>query len=182
MADSNITKNALAAALKQLMEHTSLQKITVAQICDKCGMNRKSFYYHFKDKFDLVNWIFDTDFIALSLTTSADRWEFMEHLCQYFYQNKVFYQRALQVKGQNSFSDHLREFLCPLLQARVERILGLKDIPKICVDFFADGIVCAIERWLLDKNAMPPEHFVATIKQIVQGAAYTICQETQQNK
>ena len=62
MADSNITKRALAAALKELMEQKPFSKINVAEICEKCGMNRKSFYYHFKDKYDLVNWIFDMDF------------------------------------------------------------------------------------------------------------------------
>lgn len=28
-------------------------------------MSRKSFYYHFKDKYDLVAWIFDENFIAI---------------------------------------------------------------------------------------------------------------------
>ena len=65
MADSNITKHALAAALQELMTELPFEKINVAQICERCKMNRKSFYYHFKDKYDLVNWIFDTEFIAL---------------------------------------------------------------------------------------------------------------------
>ena len=58
MADSNITKNALATSLKKLMREKPFEKISVSDICDDCGMNRKSFYYHFKDKYDLVNWIF----------------------------------------------------------------------------------------------------------------------------
>ena len=60
MADSNITKRALATSLKELMLEQPFDKINVAQICARCNMNRKSFYYHFKDKYDLVNWIFDT--------------------------------------------------------------------------------------------------------------------------
>lgn len=48
MADSNITKSALASALKELMETTPFAKITVSDICAKCNMNRKSFYYHSK--------------------------------------------------------------------------------------------------------------------------------------
>ena len=54
MADSNITKKALAAALKELMEEMPFEKIGIGDICERCGMHRKSFYYHFKDKYDLV--------------------------------------------------------------------------------------------------------------------------------
>ena len=64
MPDSNITKNALASALKDLMKRKPFSKISVRDICDECGMNRKSFYYHFKDKYDLVNWIFYVDFVS----------------------------------------------------------------------------------------------------------------------
>ena len=49
MADSNVTKRALAAALRELVEE-DFDKIQVAQICERCDMNRKSFYYHFWDK------------------------------------------------------------------------------------------------------------------------------------
>ena len=58
MADSNVTKRALAEGLKQLMERRPFAKISVGDICESCNMNRKSFYYHFRDKYDLVNWIF----------------------------------------------------------------------------------------------------------------------------
>ena len=106
MADSNITKHALAVALQELMEEIPFEKINVAQICERCNMNRKSFYYHFKDKYDLVNWIFDTQFIALikdeQLRTNYDaHWALIEKACDYFYQNHLFYRKALQIKGQN---------------------------------------------------------------------------------
>lgn len=48
MPDSNITKKALAMAMKELMEQIPFSKISVSDICEKCGMNRKSFYYHLK--------------------------------------------------------------------------------------------------------------------------------------
>ena len=65
MADTNINKRALAAALKELMEHKAFEKISVSDICGACNMNRKSFYYHFKDKYDLVNWIFYSEFMPV---------------------------------------------------------------------------------------------------------------------
>lgn len=123
MADSNITKQALAVSLRELMAETSFDKINVAQICERCGMNRKSFYYHFRDKYDLVNWIFDTDFIALTSAAESpdslgERWDFIETVCDYFYQNRNFYRKALQIKGQNSFSNHFTEYIHPILKRR----------------------------------------------------------------
>ena len=72
MPDANITKSALARALKRLMAEKDFQKISVTDICEKCGMNRKSFYYHFKDKYDLMNWIFYTEFITMVTTKEME--------------------------------------------------------------------------------------------------------------
>ena len=47
MADSNITKLALSGALKELLEEQSFEKISVSDICERCGMNRKSFAEYF---------------------------------------------------------------------------------------------------------------------------------------
>jgi len=44
MPDSNITKRALAQTMKDLMAERPFAKISVGDICERCGMNRKSFY------------------------------------------------------------------------------------------------------------------------------------------
>ena len=85
MADSNITKKALAPALKDLMIDLPFDKINVSDICELCDMNRKSFYYHFKDKYDLVNWVFDTEFMEVVGETECLRgWEFFRKLYMAF--------------------------------------------------------------------------------------------------
>ena len=48
------TKMAIAYALKELVEEKSLNKITIQDIADKCGINRQTFYYHFPNIIDLV--------------------------------------------------------------------------------------------------------------------------------
>ena len=175
MADSNITKKALASALKTLLEDTSFKKISVADICEKCDMNRKSFYYHFKDKYDLVNWIFDNDVIAqLRNRDPDDRWDGVYRVCHYLYENRNFYCKVFQVQGQNSLSEHFREFLLPLLQDRMEELLGPGDVHQIGVNLLADGMVCAILRWILDKNCIPPEQFVAAARNVVERTAVTV--------
>ena len=182
MADSNITKQALAASLQELMREMPFEKIGVAHICEKCGMNRKSFYYHFKDKYDLVNWIFDTNFIAfaagkISGEADSDRWELIERVCEYFYEERDFYRKAFLIKGQNSFSDHFREYIFPLLKNRLVCLVGDDGADDFTVGFFSDAIICSMERWLLDKNCMPPKQFVAKIEGLVQNGAAAIYRE-----
>ena len=185
MADANITKRALAASLKELMAEQPFDKINVAQICQRCNMNRKSFYYHFKDKYDLVNWIFDTEFIELikheNLSAGyTERWEFIEKNCRYFYQNHSFYRKALQIRGQNSFSDHFREYIRPFIAERISHLFGGEQVDEFILDFFGDAVVCTMERWLRTKECMPPEQFVEKLKRLTETCAYSICRETSQ--
>ena len=53
---SQITKRALEQSLKNLLMKKPLTKITISDIADDCGINRMTFYYHFKDIYDLVEW------------------------------------------------------------------------------------------------------------------------------
>ncbi len=185
MADSNITKRALAASLKELMVDQPFEKINVAQICERCNMNRKSFYYHFKDKYDLINWIFDTEFIELLKheNLSADyteRWAFIEKINRYFYQNHSFYRKALQIDGQNSFSDHFREYIRPLIAVRISKLFGEQQWDEFTLDFLSDAVVCAMERWLRTKECLPPEQFVEKLKALIEKCAHAICREMSQ--
>lgn len=165
MADSNITKQALAGALKELIEEQSFEKISVSDICERCGMNRKSFYYHFKDKYDLVNWIFDVEFITLvNEKTYVNMWEIMPKLCDFFYENRIFYRKALCIKGQNSFSEHFSELLFPVIANRLRDILNEKEVQEFQVTFIADAVVMAFQRWIVENDEMSPKDFMCQIK------------------
>ena len=63
MANNQITKEALATALKKLLEKQPLSKISVKCITDYCNISRNTFYYHFQDKYELINWVFYTDML-----------------------------------------------------------------------------------------------------------------------
>ena len=177
MADSNLTKQAMATALKELMETEDFEKISVSDICERCHMNRKSFYYHFKDKYDLANWIFDTDFIHLSQQHSLDimnmsysyeeRWNGLLVVCKYFYENRNFYRKILRVEGQNSFSSYFRDFMYPIMEHRILALVGSAEVPQMVLDFVVDGLMCVIERWLMDKNCITAEEFMGNLKTLV---------------
>jgi len=55
-----ITKKALAASLKKQMQTIPLSKITVNDVVQECGLNRRTLYYYFYDIYDLLEWIFKT--------------------------------------------------------------------------------------------------------------------------
>ena len=60
---STITKRALAQSLKKIAGKKEINKITITDITDKCGLNRQTFYYHFKDIYDLLEWIYMNEVI-----------------------------------------------------------------------------------------------------------------------
>ena len=177
MSIRNATKLAFAVALKNLLNTKEMSAVRIQDLCRLCGTERPTFYYHFRDKYDLVNWIFDTEFMELvrahelNITVRSfdfdERWENIEVFCRYFYDNRIFYRSVLKVEGQNSFSSHFREFLQPLLRLRVEDMLE-EEVPQIVYDFVADGIVCAIKRWLLEKNCISPEEMLKSLKKLIQ--------------
>lgn len=159
MAESNTTKQALASALKELSIKSPLDKISVTDICRQCGVNRKSFYYHFQDKFDLVNWIFDSEFVALAgRVDNDDGRRTLMSLLEYLYENRTFYRRAMRIKGQNSFSEHFRELMLTTAKAKLRGIRGRinNEQFEFSISFYADAFLCTIERWLTGRDCIPP--------------------------
>ena len=101
MAKAEQTKRTLASAMKKLLAQMPYEKVSVSMIAEEAGMNRKSFYYHFTGKSDLINWILDTEFREYLETTPEEEqgWEVMEMLASYFYRERLFYKTILLSTG-----------------------------------------------------------------------------------
>ena len=177
MADSNITKRVLALTLKKLMQTESFEKINVREICEACGVSRKTFYYHFQDKYALVEWIFNSEFTAaLNQSQADDRWGFITTMCEYFYRERTFYAKLLEVTGQNSFRQYFQEFMFQalepfILHANEKLEVGLDcstDDADEMQDFFAhfisDALLIAVFRWITGGAKLPPEKFISRLK------------------
>ncbi|MDD4565615.1 MAG: TetR/AcrR family transcriptional regulator C-terminal domain-containing protein [Eubacteriales bacterium] len=165
MPDSNITKRALAEAMKELMAESPMSKITIGDIVDICAMNRKSFYYHFKDKYDLVNWIYYTEFVEDVIKNPTETSEeLLQRICDFFYENKSFYINALQVTGQNSFSEYFNEIMQKIILIRIENMIAKGENKEFYANFFADAICVSITKWLLNGAEITPQKFVNLIK------------------
>ena len=52
------TEHALALGLKKMMSHQPIDSISVLELSNKCGVSRKTFYYHYHDIYDLLTQIF----------------------------------------------------------------------------------------------------------------------------
>lgn len=168
MADSQITKNALANSLKSQMQTTPFKKISVEKICAQCSMNRKSFYYHFKDKYDLINWIFDTEFYALVKSKEfSDEWELLRIFCNYLYDNRSFYKKAFKIEGQNSFRSHITETTRNMLETEIFAKSTLNDSVEFQITFLCDGFVCTTERWITSNDPIAPELFLSQIQEVI---------------
>lgn len=176
MADSNLTKRALAHGLKQMVAAQPFEKVNVRDLCGICGVSRKTFYYHFRDKYELAEWIFNTEFISvLNEAEMEDRWLFVSAVCRYFHRERTFYSALLRFEGQNSFREYFQKFMFqtlePFLRRNPEKVEAenCDGIPPAAVQefyshFVSDSIILAIFRWLTDGAELPPEQFVSLMK------------------
>lgn len=168
MPDSSGTKRALAQTMKDLMARAPFAKISVGDICAACGMSRKSFYYHFRDKYDLVNWIFSTEFLqAIRLEGYPNGWGLLADMCTYFYREQDFYRCALQITGQNSFREYFIETVTPLVSLFAEDLFEGVDHADFYLAFVSDGVLMSIIRWLTDGAQIPPEEFLHQLRGIL---------------
>lgn len=168
MADSSITKAALGGALKKLVTEKPFEKIGIGEICDLCNMNRKSFYYHFHDKYELVIWIFENEFIEnVKGQKYGNVWEMMSILCSYFYKNKSFYKKILQIDGQNCFTDYFASMCKKNFVAKMsERLEGITITDKNVV-LYANFFVFAVYTWLTGNDQRNDVEFVSDLKNSV---------------
>ena len=124
MPRSNQTKQLLAQSLQELMATTPLEKISVNDIVDHANVGRNTFYYHFEDKYDLVNWYFQSGITRFLVELSAySSWNaLLAALETYFLENKVFYCNALAYNGQNSLQQYMFDYLRSIFEQNVREL------------------------------------------------------------
>ena len=104
------TKKMFAASLKGFMEKKPLSKITISEIVTDCGVNRKTFYYHFEDIYALLKWMLEQEAIEVikQFDLSVDCRDTVLFVMNYVRQNKHLLCCAYDSMGR----DELRHFFC----------------------------------------------------------------------
>ena len=121
---SEAAKREICAALKALMAQKPLNKITVAEIMQSCGMARQHFYYHFEDIYDAVRWMFDQEAVALLREHEGIMlWQDgLLQLFQYLQENRSVCLCALPSISREHLKRFFQTDVHVIIQGTIERI------------------------------------------------------------
>ena len=170
---SQTTKRALEASLKKLLLQKPLNKITINDITEDCGVNRMTFYYHFKDIYDLVDWILVEDASKiLEGRQSFETWDeaYLDILHQ-LQENKTLVLNVYRSVGREQVEQYLYKMLDPLLRIFVERLnIPVKEEDKqFIIDFYKYGFVGLALEWIRRDMKTDPAIMAERLNTIMQG-------------
>ncbi len=153
------TKQAMYHALKKLITTKSINKITIKDITDTCGLNRQTFYYHFKDIYDLLEWSFQEEFrfIDSYLQKPEYTWEeIFAGSVKYISQNKYICQCIVCGLARDQLILSLHNSIYEIVRKIILRSLPQNQIPEKYLDFTARFYTYALSNYLFDwvKNGM----------------------------
>ncbi len=174
MSNNSITKEAIAAGLKDLLKTHAVSKITVKNITNYCNISRNTFYYHFQDKYELINWIFYTDMLknVNSFDDPAKIVDSFVNVCRYLYTNKRFYLACFQYVGQNSLYEYLYDFYNKLWEVNIdisysEAGVKLTEIElRMLASMRAHSLIGIIQDWIRDGMHNDYFKYIETVKRI----------------
>lgn len=118
------TKQQFADALSALLERKSLDRITVSDITDECGLNRQTFYYHFHDIYELIEWQIDCRTAEISATDNCvESWdEMLDSIFVGMLENRRLVKHLYHSRGWHHIMDYLYRRLSPLLNQRAHYV------------------------------------------------------------
>lgn len=173
----DITKKAFAESLKELMSTKPFNKISVREITENCGLNRQTFYYHFQDIYELLEWTIEHDVIYL--IKEPDHFLSWQdaglYLLHYIQKNP-----ALSVSILNSIGkDALRRFyykdassICiRFLRENLEGIRYEEEDFQRLTHFYSISFASLLEDWVKGGMLRSPEDEIHALNLIVSGTA-----------
>ena len=170
-AASDQTKRALAQALKELMAQKPIDKITIHDLTERCGIRRQNFYYHFSDVYDLLRWMFQEEaLVLLEQHEGTLLWqEGLLQLFRYIEDNRAVCLCTLRSVGR----EHLKRFfetdIYAIIHRAVEQVAaqvgadqaGLTQADTdLMTHFYVVALAGMMESWLLCEIDRTPEELI----------------------
>lgn len=173
---SQVTKRALEQSLKNLLLKKPLTKITVSDIADDCGINRMTFYYHFKDIYDLVEWSCLEDAKrALDEKKTYDTWQ--QGLLQIFeavQQNKPFILNVYRCVHREQVEKYLQPLVDELLIGVIEEKANGMTVRDEDKQFIAQAygymFIGLMLDWIKDNMREDPRQIVDRLNRLIKGS------------
>lgn len=172
---SQVTKRALEASLKKLLLQKPLDKITISDITDDCGINRMTFYYHFKDIYDLVEWICLEDAAkAFEGKKTHDTWR--EGFLQIFEavrDNKPFVLNVYRSVSREQIELYLYkvtyELLIDIVNEEAAGMTVRDEDRKFIADFYKFAFVGLMLDWIRSDMKEDPQKILDRLSGLMQG-------------
>ena len=141
----------LAASLIELLERNPFEKITVNQIAANCGVAKRTFYYHFRDKYDLALWSFthqlEEDYITSSDVTFSSM---MHYSIEVVWKDRYMLRNIINYTGQNNFRQSVLDPLVELYERIISEKHGdeISDQIHSAIEFYTGGQIAYAEAGL----------------------------------
>lgn len=172
---SEITKKALATSLKKLLSKKELSKITITNITKDCGVNRQTFYYHFKDVYDLLEWIYMNEVIqSMEGNDTYDTWQqgFLS-IFEYVLENKEFVKNTYYSISKdfllNFIYKQTDKLIMDVLEEKAVNMKVNKQDEKFIADFYKYGLVGLVQDWIEHGMKENPKDIINKLSKIVEG-------------
>jgi len=167
--EKQTTNEALAQSFKSLVPTTPIEKITIKEITDRAGVIRPTFYNHFQDKYELLEWIIKEELITpiIPLVNNGYIRESMTLIFTNMEKEKEFYSHAAKLDGQNSFSSIVQklieEILLKYINSKIDENARFHNwMPASMVaEYYAHSIRFITVRWTLTGMTLPPAEMAA---------------------
>lgn len=172
---SQITKRALAESLKKLLLEKPLDRITVSDITEDCGVSRMTFYYHFKDVYDLIKWTWLQEAErALDGQKTYDTWQqgFLQ-IFQLVQENRAFVMNLYHSISREQVERYLYRLTYQLLIGVVEeKSAGMSvrdEDKKFIADFYKYAFVGLMLDWIRGGMKGEPQVLIDRLSVLIRG-------------
>lgn len=173
---SKITKRALAQSLKKLLLQKPLTKITINDIAQDCGINRMTFYYHFKDIYDLAEWACVEDVRrALEDDRTFSTWQQgCLRILEIARENKPLIMNVYRCVPKEQLERYLKPLLDRLVLEIIGSEMGEKNVGEEDLAFIARAysylFMGLMLDWIRDDMRVPPQQIVEKLAVLLQGS------------
>ncbi|SHF10221.1 TetR/AcrR family transcriptional regulator [Clostridium fallax] len=169
------TKRALEASLKNLLLKKPLDKITINDIAEDCQINRMTFYYHFKDIYDLVEWSCIEDARkALEGKKTYDTWQqgFLQ-IFEAMLENKPFIMNVYRSVSREQIEIYLYkltyELLIGVIEEKSDGMTIHEEDKKFIADFYKYAFVGLMLDWIKKNMKEDPKVIIERLVLVMNG-------------